>query len=163
MNNSKKIYFSVVSIFAAGLILLGAGCSNLPEKELGYRNTFKKIWDKAMTNTEAARKKINQAYSAGDVTAASAEYAKLGLVYARVREETRKEKAPDGYDNIQRLAVAYFNQGASYYTTTARVVSDSGGNYDAAQEAELKAAEKKWKVATTDLEKALKAKKIELK
>jgi hypothetical protein len=163
MSNPKGIYFGAVSIITIALILTAAGCSNLPEKELTYRKTFKKIWDKAMTDTEAAKKKIDQAYSAGDVASASTEYAKLGLIYAKVREEIRKAKAPEGYANIQILAVAYFNQGASYYATTARVVSDSGGNYNAAQEAELKAAEKKWKAATTDLEKALKAKKIELK
>lgn len=146
------------------LILLAIGCSNRQEEELAYRNSFKKIWDRAMTDTEASRKKIDKAYAAGDVAAAAAdEYKKLGLIYVKTREETRKIKEPQGYSRIQKMAVAYFNEGASYYTTTARVIRDSGGNYDTAQEAELKAQEKKWSAAANDLEKALKAKMIKLK
>lgn len=145
------------------LILLAVGCSNRQEEELAYRNSFKKIWDRAMTDTEASRKKIDQAYAAGDVAAAADEYKKLGPIYAKAREETRKRKEPQGYARIQKMAVAYFNEGVSYYTTTARVIGDSGGNYDTAQEAELKAQEKKWSAAANDLEKALKAKMIKLK
>ncbi|MFA5867650.1 MAG: hypothetical protein WC891_06805 [Actinomycetota bacterium] len=116
-----------------------------------------------MSDTEAARKKIDQAYAAGDIKEASDEYKKLGLTYVKAREDTRRLKEPAGYSKIQQLVISYFNEGASYYTTTARVIEDSGGNYDSEQEADLKAQEKKWNEAAENLAKALKAKKIQVK
>ncbi len=150
-------------IIAAGLVLLSAGCSNRPELELNYRNSFKKIWDKAMTDTGTARRKIDMAYSAGDIATAADGYKKLGLTYVKARENTRRLKEPQGYENIQKLVIGYFNEGASYYTSTARIIEDSGGNYNSEQESELKTQEKKWNTASDELEKALKAKKIQVK
>jgi hypothetical protein len=163
MAPTRRKYLAAALVAAVALALLSAGCSNRSEEELAYRNSFKKIWDRSMTDTETARKNIDKAYAAGDVNAAAGEYGKLGLTYAKAREQIRKLKEPAGYATIRKLAVSYFNEGASYYTTTARIVGDSGGNYDTAQEAELKAKEKKWNASAKDLEKALKAKRIELK
>lgn len=115
-----------------------------------------------MTETEAARKKIDAAYISGDIEAASREYATLGKKYATSRESVRDMKEPAGYATLKNLAIEYFNQGASYYTTVSRIVADSGGNYDKAQEEELKAEEKKWNEAAKKLEKTLKAKRFRL-
>ncbi len=116
-----------------------------------------------MSNTEAARNKIDTAYAAGDIGTAADDYKKLGLTYVKAREEMRRLKNPPGYEKIKSLVIGYFNEGASYYTTTARVIEDSGGNYNSEQEEALKAQEKKWNEAAKDLEKALAAKKIQVK
>lgn len=145
------------------VLVIAAGCSNKSEKELVYRSGFKRIWDRTMTRTEEARKAIDKAYSDGNIGAAVTEYRKLGKYYASSREATRKLKEPEGYGTLQKLALAYFAEGAEYYDSVGQVVEDSGGNYNVEQEKTIKAKEKIWNESTEDLRKALKAKRFALK
>jgi hypothetical protein len=145
------------------LLTLTVGCSDLPEKELAYRNGFKNIWDRTMTKTEQIRKAIDKHYSEGNIEAASNDYKDLAKYYASSRESVRRLENPEGYGNLQKLAMAYFAEGAAYYDSVGQIVGDSGGNYDAEQEKAIKAKEAEWNKSTERLIKELRIKKFKLK
>lgn len=143
--------------------MMTVGCSNIPEKELAYRNSFKKTWDATMMQTEKTRKVIDKAYSEGDIETAAKEYLELGKYYASSREEIRRLNEPEGYGSLQKLALAYFSHGAAYYDSVGKIINDSGGNYNAEQEKTIKDKEDLWNKSTDSLRKALKAKRFALK
>lgn len=149
-------------LMASVIMTLAAGCGEADKKELAFRNSFKKIWDRTALDVEASNKKIKAAYDAGDVDAVVAEYKALAAKYEKARKETARLDSPETYVKLTKATMEYLTYGAQYFDQIAQVVEETGGNYGEEQSAAFKAAEKKWASSTAKVEREMKTMRFTL-
>lgn len=158
----KATKIITIVLLATVIAVVAAGCGEAGKKELSFRNSYKKIWDKTAVDVEIANKKIKAAYEAGDVDAVVAAYKDLAAKYDKARTEVAKLDTPSDYVQLDKAMEAYLTYGAKYSNEIAKVVDETGGNYGEAQSGGLKATEKKWAAATKKAESEMKTMRFTL-